>query len=155
MLVDETFCSFGRSIPMKIWNYVTRLPLKRQARKRPPKKLVLVVEDDASNSQMIQLAIEQETPFQVLVAATGAEALQSLEKTRPDLILLDYMLPDLNGLQVYERMRTIPSLKAVPVVFLTANLHKAALETAHLPLLEKPFDLDTFFETLRHHLESV
>src|SRR5690242_7514939 len=99
---------------MKIWNYVYSLPRKRQPRTHPPKKLVLVIEDDASNSQMLQLVIEQETPYRVLVVATGMEALRTLQKIKPDVILLDYGLPDLNGLEVYERLRTISGCETVP-----------------------------------------
>lgn len=101
---------------------------------------------------MLQLAIEQETPYRVLVAATGMEALRTLHTTKPDVILLDYILPDLNGLHIYERLRAIPGCEAVPVVLVTASTHKATIEAVHLPLLEKPFDLETLFETLHHHL---
>ena len=137
---------------MAIWNSITRLPRKKPTRTGSSQKLVLVVEDDASNSQMLQLAIEQETPYRVLVAATGMEALRILQTTKPDLILLDYTLPDLNGLHVYERLRTLPGCEAVPVVLVTANTQKATLETVQLPRIEKPFDLETLFEALHTHL---
>lgn len=140
---------------MGIWNFVLRLPRKRQTPTRLLKKRILVIEDDPSNSQMLQLAIEQETPYHVLVAATGTEALHALQKARPDLVLLDYTLPDMNGLQVYERLRAIPGCETVPVVLVTASKPQTTEETAQLPRLEKPFDLDTLFETLHFHLASV
>lgn len=140
---------------MSLWNYVARLPRKRHTQTPPANKRILLVEDDEANRQMLQLAIERETPYHVLLAATGREALHALQKVKPDLILLDYTLPDLNGLDVYEHVRAIPGCEAVPVVLVTASTHQATAETTHLPLLEKPFDLETLFEALHQYLDPA
>lgn len=125
------------------------------AKEVPISKLIFVVEDDEANAEMLRLAIELETSYRVLRVANGSEALAVVQKVKPDVILLDYGLPKMHGLEVYERLRAIPGGERVPVVFLTAAIHRVGGEASHLPCIEKPFELDILLEILRQQPDRV
>jgi two-component system OmpR family response regulator len=110
---------------------------------------ILVVDDEPYITDLISTALRFEG-FAVDVAATGSEALQALRKHRHDLVLLDVMLPDMEGIDVCRRMREIGN--RVPVVFLTA---RDATEDKISGLaigddyVTKPFSLDELVARLR------
>jgi two-component system, cell cycle response regulator DivK len=82
--------------------------------KKPP--LVLVVEDEIDLLQVLCLLLETRCHCRVLPAETGAEAVYLARRHRPDLILLDLILPDINGWEVARLMREDPNLAATPIV---------------------------------------
>ena len=79
---------------------------------------ILIIEDDALLSRMYQ-TIFTTTGYEVDVAVDGEEGLEKTRKFNPTLILLDIMMPKLNGLEVLERLKSDPELKKIPVVILT------------------------------------
>ena len=82
--------------------------------------MILVVEDEAPLAEVLRYNLEGEG-FQVTVAVDGRGALQQLEETTPDLVVLDWMLPEISGLEVCRTMRRRPELRGVPVIMLTAK----------------------------------
>jgi len=116
-------------------------------------KLILVVEDDQMNAEVVSTIIRQETPHLVRAASTGMEALQVVQQIKPDLFLLDVELPIMNGLELYDRLHVLPGLERVPVLFLSASILRAEVEARHLPLLEKPYELETFLSALEEALQ--
>ncbi len=91
---------------------------------------VLVVEDEPENRLFIGLMLRTEG-YEVVEAEDGPAAFEALaSQARPDLILLDVMMPGLNGWQVFERIRDNPSWDAIPVVMLTALAQRADVERA-------------------------
>jgi two-component system, OmpR family, response regulator len=110
---------------------------------------ILVVDDEPYITDLLSTALRFEG-FTVDVAASGAEALQSLRTSRPDLVLLDVMLPDMEGIDVCRRMREVGN--RVPVVFLTAR-DATEDKIAGLALgddyVTKPFSLDELVARLR------
>ena len=84
------------------------------------KKTVLVVEDEEDIRELVSYHLLKEG-YQVAGVASGEEALATATAQPPDLILLDLMLPDLDGLTVCQRLRAEPRTKAVPIVMLTAK----------------------------------
>ena len=114
-------------------------------------KTILIVEDDESTRTFLTLAIEQETPYQVLYATTSVRALEIVKQIKPHLFILDYLLPDMNGIALYDHLHALAGLEAVPAIILTAaNLERLQeeLQQRHLLSLAKPFDLDTLLETI-------
>jgi len=85
---------------------------------------VLVVDDDSDINLALQSAL-QVRGYEVEGAMTGAAALQACARVCPDLVLLDMMLPDLDGLEVCRRLRAAPATARVPIVFLTARTDEA------------------------------
>jgi phosphate regulon transcriptional regulator PhoB len=81
---------------------------------------VLVVEDERDIRDLLAFHLEREG-FQVRLARTGTEGLHRVKAATPDLIILDLMLPELDGLEVCRRLRQDPSTAAVPVIMLTAK----------------------------------
>jgi len=81
---------------------------------------VLVVEDEPDISGLLAFHLEREG-YQVLRSRNGAEALQLVRARRPDLVLLDLMLPGIDGLEVCRRLRQDPATAALPIVMLTAK----------------------------------
>jgi DNA-binding response OmpR family regulator len=81
---------------------------------------ILVVDDDRDVAQSIELALRRHE-FRVTLAHSGVEALKTLHRYQPDLVILDVMMPGMSGLEVCRRMRTDPNLADLPVIFLTAR----------------------------------
>jgi two-component system OmpR family response regulator len=113
----------------------------RQHDERPPR--VLVVDDEPSLADLLTLAFEYEG-WDVRAAANGAEALRLADEFRPDAVLLDMMLPDIDGIEVVRRLRAAAS--DVPVLFLSARDdvedRAAGLNAGAQGYLTKPFSLD-------------
>jgi len=81
---------------------------------------ILVVDDDPVVVQVVRQTLRDE-PYQTQVARTGEQALDSVAAQRPDLIILDVMMPDLDGFEVCRRIRANPFTSRIPILFLTAN----------------------------------
>src|SRR5262245_19924020 len=81
---------------------------------------VLVVDDNEDNLKIIQ-EILRTRGFTVRLARDGASALKSLEEERPDVILLDVMMPEMDGIEVLDRIRAHPQLGSLPVILVTAK----------------------------------
>lgn len=86
-------------------------------------KKILLVEDDTFLSKMYYDKLSRDGEFEVYTAITGEAAMEILKKTPPDLVLLDIMLPDINGVQILKQMRAIKEFSQTPVVMLT-NLNE-------------------------------
>jgi DNA-binding response OmpR family regulator len=84
-----------------------------------PKKRVLIAEDDPAISRMLEKVLCRE--YEVVLTADGREAVASAAKVPPHLLLLDIMMPGLDGLSVARQIREMPRTKNVPIIFLTAK----------------------------------
>ncbi|HUD19974.1 MAG TPA: response regulator [Patescibacteria group bacterium] len=81
-------------------------------------KVILIVEDDPLMSRMYQKIFTFEK-YEVVTAANGEEGLDKARQIKPTLILLDVMMPKMNGLQVLEKLKVDPEMKGIPVIMLT------------------------------------
>lgn len=113
--------------------------------KRASDITVLVVDDLADNLVLISLSL-QTSGFRVLTANNAEEAIKIAVLARPDLILMDIAMPEMDGLSAVRRIRTLPELQHVPVVALTAfntsGFRQAAYEAGFDAYLTKPLDFD-------------
>ncbi|NLG26529.1 MAG: response regulator transcription factor [Chloroflexi bacterium] len=106
--------------------------------------LVLVVDDDEDVAETIERALRR-SGHRALVAHRGADALQLARQNRPDLVVLDIMMPGMNGVEVCRHMRANPDLARIPILFLTAKGEIGdkivGFEAGADDYLTKPFDL--------------
>ncbi len=104
---------------------------------------VMVVEDNAEIRIIIKLALGKVGGLDVCVCASGEEALRSVAEFQPQLILLDVMMPDMDGPTVLKRLREAPATAAIPVVFLTAKTSAQEIHMLRslgaLDIVAKPF----------------
>ena len=114
---------------------------------------ILIADDDESIRDMIRIALELQG-YEVAVAADGAEALEKLSRDpRTSLVLLDLMMPNVNGWEVAEAMKADQRLATIPVVFVTAYADRIGALRAS-PTLRKPFDLDELFERVKRYARN-
>ena len=90
------------------------------------KKTILLVDDDAVMIRTLREGLS--TSYKIFPANSGANALKILERSKPDLILLDYEMPEMNGTQVFERLKSDPEFSKIPVMFLTAKTDSDSIE---------------------------
>ncbi len=115
-------------------------------------KTVFIVEDDEAIGTLLVQVIEQETPYQAVLASDGLQALKMLPTVKPDVLLLDYGLPDMNGLEFYDTIHAVRSLEHLPVLIISAQTARIQTEVKarHIPQLQKPFELTTLLEAIEH-----
>lgn len=119
---------------------------------------ILVVDDNQEMVEGLKLTLEMEG-FQVLTAGSGREALEVLEHNTPNLILADIMMPNLDGYELYVRIRHNPAWVQIPFVFLTAKTSKEDIrkgsEIGADAYITKPFDPQDVVATIRGRLKRV
>ena len=107
-----------------------------------PAKKILIVEDEKDILQLVKLYLDKEG-FRTATAATGAEGLKCVKQDKPDLIVLDLMLPEVDGLEVCKRLRAAPETAMVPIIMLTAKAEESdqviGLELGADDYVTKPF----------------
>jgi CheY-like chemotaxis protein len=115
-----------------------------------PAKCVLVVDDDPDICEVMQLILESHG-YRVVTAESGTDALDKLRAgVDPCLILLDLMMPNMNGIQFRREQRRDPALAAIPVVMISAGGDVAAKAAAvGLQGLLKPIDLGVLLDTVK------
>jgi len=90
-------------------------------------KKILIVDDEPSIVMSLEYLLRRKK-FDVLIARNGTEALNILGKSTPDLILLDIMMPDVDGYEICEFVKTSPELKHIKIIFLSAKSKKSDIE---------------------------
>jgi CheY-like chemotaxis protein len=112
---------------------------------------VLIVEDDVELRDMMAQLLTLEG-FVATAVANGREALEYLRKgDRPDIILLDLMMPVMDGWEFRRKQQSDPTLATVPVVVLSALDHRRAAEVDAVAFLRKPLDFDRLLELVRRY----
>jgi DNA-binding response OmpR family regulator len=111
-------------------------------------KTILVVEDDIDIGNFLVLALKQETPYEVLLASDGFQALEIVQALKPDLFVLDYLLPRMNGIELYNHLQAMEGFKDIPALFMSANTHVRELEGRRVYYIEKPFELDELLQSI-------
>jgi len=118
---------------------------------------VLIVDDDESNLQLAAKIINN-AGYDVLIAEDGRSALEILETTIPDAILLDIIMPGINGLEVCKEIRSKPEFSSVPILFLSGSNKESSvekgLEIGGSDYIVKPFNERVLLARLKHHIKS-
>lgn len=105
---------------------------------------ILLIEDDPDIQKMVQLSLKYQGGHQVSVASGGREGLEKATADPPDLILLDVMMPDMDGYETCRHLKSHESTRHIPVVFLSARAQQAEIQKGRdlgaVGYLVKPFD---------------
>ncbi len=124
-------------------------------------KKVLVVDDDQDDLKMISMILEPEG-YEVVTAANGVDALKQVESEGPDLILLDVMMPELNGFAACDKLKSSPQSQGIPVVLLTGVARQitktkypinGVLRAQAEEYLEKPVDPEELLRVVASFLK--
>jgi excisionase family DNA binding protein len=121
------------------------------------RKRILIVDDDAAVNDLLVDVLEREDAYEVKTALTGYEAGLLTESFKPHLMILDYMLPDINGNVVCERVKGRESTKDTRIVFISGVVDerevRGLLEAGADDFIRKPFDIGALVERINELLE--
>src|SRR5262245_19432957 len=121
------------------------------------KRKVLLVDDDAELVELMSKVLEEDGRFEVRIASNGFDAGMMVKEYRPDLIVLDVMLPDINGKEVCHRVRGDSSLEDVRILCISGMIEEDKIQELRLSgaddFLHKPFEIEYLIERMCNLLE--
>lgn len=119
------------------------------------KSLILYVEDNHDNRNLIRRVLEAEG-YEMAEARNAQDALQKIQSIKPNLILMDINMPDMDGYALTARIRATPGFASVPIVAVTANVMRGdrekSLEAGCDGYIQKPIDIDTLSQQIDRFL---
>lgn len=119
---------------------------------------ILIVEDEPQINRLIELVLFSGGYYKILKAFDGIEALEVIKKERPDLVLLDVMIPLLDGFSVCKEIKSIPELSSIQVIMLTARKMEEdvlkGFENGAIDYISKPFSNKILLARIKAHLEN-
>jgi DNA-binding response OmpR family regulator len=111
-------------------------------------KLIFIVEDDTIMVEFLVTAISDETPYHVIAFHNGYEALEAVKDIKPHLFILDYLLPGMNGLDLYDQLHAREEAADTPTIMYSTVLPTKEVQKRHITALCKPFDLGELLYTI-------
>ncbi|GHO80126.1 hypothetical protein KSD_78970 [Ktedonobacter sp. SOSP1-85] len=117
-------------------------------------KRILIVEDDPILGNLLLEALQEETTYQGHLAPSGEMALKMLLTITPELFLLDYHLPGMNGLELADQLQRREEGDQRPILLMSADLPQENDALDHLITLQKPFDLEMLLQLIAELLAS-
>ncbi|MDD4908278.1 MAG: response regulator [Candidatus Omnitrophica bacterium] len=120
------------------------------------KKKILIVDDEKDFGQMVKLNLEKGGEYDVRVESVPGYAIETAKYFKPDLIFLDIVMPDLDGMSVFNQLQDEDDLRGIPVVFLTAIMSQEevarckGVASEHI-VLAKPIKLDKLIECIKNN----
>lgn len=122
-----------------------------------PKHKILIVEDSASNMMLFCDLLER-VGYEIICAETGRQGVRLARSHRPDLVLLDIKLPDIDGTRVMRWIRRLDSLRAIPIIAVTAFAmlgdKEKFLDAGFDAYISKPISIPSFLEVVEHFLTA-
>ena len=126
------------------------------AEQKQQEKLIFIIEDDLELAGILMDFLREYSPYHVIWSDSGPAALKAMRHIQPDLLVIDFLLPSINGLEFYDLVGKQPEFAYIPSILITANPQRLGLEAVQrkIRVLEKPFDLDTFLDIIKTLLAS-
>ncbi len=107
-------------------------------------KRILVIDDEQYIQEVAKICLETVAGWEVMTASSGKEGIIQAEAYQPDVILLDVMMPDMDGITTFERLQANPATKGIPVILLTAKIQAADrrryAQIGMITAIAKPFN---------------
>ena len=121
------------------------------------KKKVLLVDDEESLTKLIKLNLEATGQFEVSIENRGTEAVKAAKVFKPDVILLDVVMPDMEGSEVAQRLKEDPALRSIPIIFLTATVTAEEVSQSGGMIggeafLAKPVNVQQLVDAIEQHV---
>jgi|SRR5947209_6253167 len=115
-----------------------------------PEKTILIVDDDRTVGEMLKQAIAENTAHRAVWIAEGDLVLETARRLRPSLILLDYIMPFMDGLQLYDHLQRVETMRNVPVILISGSptLPFEKLRERGIYVLKKPFQLGDLLDMI-------
>ncbi|HUP27837.1 MAG TPA: response regulator [Chloroflexia bacterium] len=124
----------------------------------PAGKLVLIVEDEFDNREIMRAVVEDLLGYKALAAGDGVAALRAVEEQKPDLILMDLMMPVLDGFDTIRILKARAETRNIPVLAVTALSRPVdrdrALAEGAVDYLCKPFDIEALAKAIEQHVQG-
>jgi DNA-binding response OmpR family regulator len=120
--------------------------------KRRETYTILVVEADAEIGSLLLEALSQKTSYQMILLTHSLQALEVARGIKPDLFILNYHLPQVNGIELYDRLHAIKGLKHVPTIMVAADLPEEEMKQRKIVSLKKPFGMDELLDAIQRVL---
>ena len=122
-------------------------------------KKVLIIDDEENLCQLVKLNLEETGKFEVLTSTTGKYGLELAKSRLPDLILLDIIIPDIDGAEVAERLLSDPITGCIPIIFLTALIDEKRVKDSNgliggRRFIAKPVALEELIRSIEEALED-
>ncbi len=121
-----------------------------------PHKLILLIDDEASIQELVQACLSDLAGWTVITVSSAQEGLKRLASERPDAILLDVMMPGMNGITFIHNLYENPAARSIPIILLTVQARyftpKQLQQLGVIDAIAKPFNPVTLPETIAHAL---
>ena len=122
-------------------------------------KTILIVDDEVDIRDILRIRLANQPGFRILEAANGSDALELTRQQRPDLIILDWLMPGFSGMEVLKALRESPELTTIPVIMMTVKSELSAQAQGKamgvVAYLIKPFDATRLMETVQKALKET
>jgi CheY-like chemotaxis protein len=113
---------------------------------------VMIIDDEPGFTRLLKLTLERSGGFEVLEENNGTKAWMAAREFNPDIIFLDVVMPEIDGGDVAQQIRSDPALAHVPIVFLTAivSAKEGGHEIGGFPFLAKPVSVEAVIQSIEH-----
>ena len=122
-------------------------------------KRILSIEDEDSIQELITIFLEEMAGWEVLPASNGKEGFERAKAEKPDAILLDVMMPDIDGIEIFRWLQADPETQNIPVLFVTSKLRlkdpKNQLDLSKAKIISKPFDFEKLANQIGEELDKI
>lgn len=116
--------------------------------RQAPINTILIVEDDTTIAELLVQMITQETSHQVFAVPDGPQAMELVRNIKPQLLILDYWLPTIHGIELYDRLHNTEGLEQVPTIMLSVNAPLWEINQRQIMYMRKPFDMYKLLEAI-------
>ena len=115
-------------------------------------KTILIVEDEAALGELLVQTILLETPHRAILVADASRAFNIIGHTKPDLFLLDFHLPLMNGIELFDRLHATKELEHIPAILLTAGVLEHDIRRRKIVGMSKPVELNKLLDLIEELL---
>ncbi len=119
-------------------------------------KKILIIDDSAVNNVLLENVLEDQN-YEVIIAFNGNDAFKAIDKNIPDLILLDIMMPDMDGYKILEELKSKENTKQIPVIMVSAKSDSLdidkAMELGAVDYIIKPINIKTILEKIQGYID--